>query len=81
MKKFVNELNVFQLILYKYLKTNVNWDGSNLISILLEIEEGHECIPDKTYEAFMNITAIERVEVIHLFSKYILKTKGDKIAI
>ena len=43
------------------------------MDILIEIEEGFEYIPDDIYNAFLNLNSIERIEVIHFFTKYIIK--------
>lgn len=73
MKKFTNELHAFQLIIYEYLKLNVNKDGSNLIDTLEEIKEGFESVPERIHETYSNLNDIERIEVIHFFTKYIMR--------
>jgi hypothetical protein len=73
MKKFVNELHAFQLMIYEYLKQKVSEDGSNLIDTLVEIEEAYESVPERYHETYSNLNHIERIEVIHFFTKYIMR--------
>ena len=73
MSELVKEMHTFQRMIYEYLKKEVNDDGINLMDILIEIEEGFEYIPDDIYNAFLNLNSIERIEVIHFFTKYIIK--------
>ena len=73
LNKLVKEMHIFQRIIYEYLKKEVNDDGINFMDILIEIEEGFEYIPDDIYNAFSSLSSIERIEVIHFFTKYIIK--------
>ena len=73
MKKFANELNVFQLRVYEYLKQEGTDDGSNLIDNLGEIKEGCEYVPDSVYESYARLSEIERIEIIHFFTKHIMR--------
>lgn len=73
MKKFAKELHVFQLMIYEFLKENVNEDGSNLIETLEEIKEGFESVPEKIYETYSSLNHIEIIEVIHFFTKHIMR--------
>lgn len=73
MKKFANELDNFQLTVYEYLKKEVNEDGSNMITILNEIEDGFLCVPDNICETYSTLNQIQRIEVMHFFTKYIMR--------
>lgn len=60
MKKFVNELDAFQLLIYEYLKKAVQ-NEDNLVTALMEIEEGFEIVPEKIYNAYSSMKPIEKV--------------------
>lgn len=73
MKKYVNELNECQLIIYEYLKKNVTNNGTNLIDTLMELNDSYETTPDNVYRAYQSINDIEVVEVIHFFTRYLMR--------
>lgn len=74
MKKFVNELDAFQLMIYEYLNKAVQ-NKDNLVTALMEIEEGFEIVPEKIFKTYSSMKSIERVELIHFFTKYIMRKK------
>lgn len=73
MKNFLNELSSHQLSIYEYLKSELTDDGENLISIFNEIEEGYDSVPERVHISFMNMRPVERVEVIHFATRYIMR--------
>lgn len=73
MKKFLYQLDASQRRVYQYIKSEVTYEGDNLIGILTELDEGFQSIPDVVYEAYCKMNSIEKVEVIHFISKHILK--------
>lgn len=78
MKKFAKELHVFQLMIYEYLKSNAGHDdGENFMNTLMEIEEGFESVPENIYNTYQNLKPIERIEVIHFFTKYLMRKNKD----
>lgn len=78
MKKFANELDTFQLMIYEYFKSKSGHDdGDNFMGTLMEMEEGFECVPDNIYNVYQNLSPIERIEVIHFFTKYLMRKNND----
>lgn len=75
MKKFAKELSVSQSIVYEYLKKVTTNDAENFIDNLMELNDSFECIPERVYNSYKSLNAIELVEVIHFFSKYLLRRK------
>lgn len=78
MKKFVNELSTSQSILYEYLNRVASHDdGINFIESLTELNDSFECVPEKVYNSYTSLSSIEIVEVIHFFTKYLLRKNND----
>ncbi|WP_064199051.1 hypothetical protein [Brevibacillus brevis] len=73
MKKFVNELSPEQSKVYTFITKNVTDDGGNIIEILLEVSEWYESIPEKISDCYGSLSEIEKIEVIHFVTRYILK--------
>lgn len=77
LKKFANELSTFQLMIYEYFKKETDLDGYTFKDILDEIEDGFESVPEKIYNTYQQLNPIERVEVIHFFTKYLMRNYKD----
>lgn len=77
MKKFANELDSFQLMIYEYFKKETVHDGDNFMGNLMEIEEGFESVPENIYNTYQQLKPIERIEVIHFFTKYLMRNYKD----
>ncbi|QDX94690.1 hypothetical protein EEL30_21865 [Brevibacillus laterosporus] len=73
MKKFVNELAPKQKKIYDYITSNVTDDGSDLIGLLEEVSEYYEAVPEHICEYYTELKEIEKIEVIHFVTRYILR--------
>ncbi len=72
-KKFTSELSEEQGIVYHHLQKNVNDDGSNLVSLWVEISEFYEEVPSYICETYEKLSSIEQIEVIHFITKKIIR--------
>ncbi|MBG9730808.1 hypothetical protein ABD87_15055 [Lysinibacillus sphaericus] len=77
MKKYLNELDSSQLTIYEYFKRVTTQDGDNFKNVLMEVEEGFENVTDNVYNAYQSLNSVERIEVIHFFTKYLLKKNNN----
>ncbi|WP_214771418.1 hypothetical protein [Exiguobacterium sp. s133] len=73
MVKKLKELNESEKTVYNYILKSVNDDGSNLVTVLTEIEEFYSAIDEKVLDAFEVVSEIEMVNIINLVSSKILK--------
>ena len=78
MKQFLNELNLSQLAIYKHLKEVTTDDGSNFKENLVEMEEDYESVSERISSIYNSLSDIEKIEVIHFFTKYLMKKNSDK---
>lgn len=78
MVKKLKELNESEKTVYNYILKNVNEDGSNLVTILMEIEEFYSTIEESVLDAFEVVSEIEMVNIINLVSSKILKKHASK---
>lgn len=78
MVKKLKELNESEKIVYNYILKSVNDDGSNLVTILMEIEEFYSTIEESVLDAFEVVSEIEMVNIINLVSSKILKNHASK---
>lgn len=77
MKKFLNELDSSQLTIYEYFKRVTVKDGDNFKDVLNELDEAFEHVPDNIYNTYNGLNPLERIEVIHFFTKYLMKKNKD----
>lgn len=77
MKKFINELNDDQKIVYRYLIKNPDTvSGISFNTTISMLEEQCECVPENVSDCFSRLSTIEIIEVIHFVhfvTKYILR--------
>ena len=73
MLKKLKELNESEKTVYNYILKSVNDDGSNLVTVLTEIEEFYSTIDEEVLDAFEVVSEIEMVNIINLVSSKILK--------
>ena len=74
-EKIRQRIRCISVMIYEHLKKAVQ-NEDNLVTALMEIEEGFEIVPEKIYSAYSSIKPIEKVELIHFFTKYIMR-KND----
>lgn len=39
----------------------------------MEVEEAFEVVPENIHDTYISLSSIERIEVIHFFTKYLLR--------
>lgn len=65
-------------MIYEYFKKKAGHDdGDNFMGTLMEVEEGFESVPENIYNTYQQLKPIERIEVMHFFTKYLMKNNKD----